>query len=140
MFTLAERSICPEEFHVPVEIQFDVLLVQPLFHHEGQDFAVTELKVLALIRDAMLSREIKVDLESGGCYKRPAIYRDSEALMDNCAMMNRIRNVVITQMIAAITPVKTIRVIIALLFLPPVVVLLIVLPSLFSLYPLYKIH
>ena len=63
---------------------------------EVEGTSLDKNKVLALIRDAMLSREIKVNLESGGCYKRPAIYRDSEALMDNCAMMNRIRNVVIT--------------------------------------------
>ena len=53
-------------------------------------------KVLELIRTAMLQREPVVNLEESGCYKKPLLYRDDEVLIENCSMMNRIQDVVIT--------------------------------------------
>ena len=53
-------------------------------------------KLLALIKEAMITGKTSVNLEEEGIYKKPSIYRDNEQLIENCEQVNTFMDVIIT--------------------------------------------
>lgn len=61
---------------------------------EGNALKTEETK--QVIIQAMLTGREELDLESGGCYKKPSVYQDDGSLVRNCEQINKLTDVVIT--------------------------------------------
>ena len=63
---------------------------------EVEGAALDPEKTCQVILDAMLTGKVAVNLEEGGCYKKPSVYQNDEMLLKNCEQINKLTDVVIT--------------------------------------------
>lgn len=63
---------------------------------EVEGTQLDEDKVQEVIAQAVISTKLQVNLEEAGCYKKPAVYRDDEALAKQCEQANQLTDIIIT--------------------------------------------